>query len=171
MAGYPGTDTISRVRRRRTQDSMSFPYVHSDVLMLSSTGSSASAGSFSWIALYNNASTGWYLHIVGLLAWAQGTTAEAVMFRSQGVPSGSVIIPATPVDPNSPALWGQMYFGTAASLPSSPILHMGGNNYPVEWSYDFPVCILQAGYSLYLYANVIDTAVSGSMAWLALQHS
>jgi hypothetical protein len=137
--------------------------------MAGGAGSAAVAAKYSQASLYNDASDGSILHVIGLSLTTATTQSNIGCYIIQGFMGAPLTSQPVPIGPFFKQLPGKFYFGSDAALvPALPIWVAGGLQAPAEWPHDFPVCFLNPGYSLVCQANVVNSDSRAVFHWLAM---
>ena len=132
---------------------------------------SAAAAQFSYIGLFNNSTTGAYLFVLALNAWATNSSS-VVLEYTQG--SGGLTLQTTQqmqVDPLSSVIAGQLFTGHTAvcigtefywiSNPASPSVF--------DWQHDFPIAAIPPGWMFTVHPTNTNCLLNVGMMWIALQ--
>ena len=129
----------------------------------------AVAAAYSFVLLYNDASDGSMLHVIGAAAQTTTATNHISAFFHQGTMGSSFPNTTVRIVPNMGLLAGVLYVGSMGGFVQDvPLWDFGipGNDTP--WPYEWPICILPPGYGCLFMGNVVNANVFLSVHWLVM---
>ncbi len=131
-------------------------------------GAGSTSGTFPQAGLYNDATDGSYLHVIGLALWEgfQNTLgSNIVACQQQGTVTGSLTQQGNYVRLNLGAAFGQgRYINSVAGNPPNPIAGFGGGNSGLLATPGWPLFILPPGYTVWFVGQIANTYL-GLTAW------
>ena len=133
--------------------------------MATAGAAAGGGGGNAWCGLYNNATDGSYLHVVGLATYIQGSTNGAAVSFAKGLQAGSTPDPPSqPVRFDQAQPWGAPYYINAGPTPVPTSGFMGGWGNGLITTPGWPLWIIPPGYVLWFTAFQVGADI-GCIFW------
>ena len=127
------------------------------------------AGKFASVSLYNDATDGSVLHVIGATGNTFISPDTVDLYTHKGVLGTVVAGATTPITPFLTTLWGKIYTSSdAAATSDMGIWTLGLVNAPQPWPYNFPLCVLAPGFSLLCQGSTAGADVDMLFHWLVM---
>lgn len=123
----------------------------------------AVAAQFSWIALFNNSTGPQLLSILGITEDGNDPSVANNVVIAHGTPSGTAIAPI-PAFSGETTPVGQIFTGTAASIPATSFYYVPGQG-TANNPHPYPFFTLQAGWAFYLYCLIVNSQLGLSFLY------